>query len=82
MLEVEDNAPFNTILNQIHQRAREPAPICESCGTLARALSDESETRERRGIVCQPIDEFQQDRRRRMQEGVKERSLLAFGFWP
>ena len=77
MLLLEDNAPLYAVLYEVHERAREPAPVCEPSRPLTGFLPDETELRERRRIVREPVHELEQHGGRRVQEGVQQRLLLA-----
>lgn len=77
MLQVEDDTSFDAVLDQVHKRAREPAVIRQPSGALARNFANDAELGEGGGVVCESIDEFEQDGRRRVQEGVQQRLLLV-----
>ena len=77
MLQVEYDAALDAVLDEVDERAREPAPVREPARARAGALPEEAEPGERRGVVGEPVHELEQDGRRRVQEGVQERLLLA-----
>ena len=77
VLEVEDHAPLHAVLDQAHERAREPAPVREPARTLPGALPDEAELRERRAVVREAVDELEEHGRRRVEEGVQEGLAFA-----
>lgn len=66
MLQVENDTPLDAVLDQVHERAREPAPVSEPPGALARHFANDAELGEGGSVVCEPVDELEQDGWRRV----------------
>ncbi len=75
--EVEDDAPLDAVLDEVHQRACEPAVVRKPSGALARHLADDPEFGEGRSVICEAVAGLEQNGGRRVQERVQQRLLLA-----
>ena len=77
-LQVQEHSPLNTVLNEVDQDAREPAPVRELRCSAAEALTDESQSRQGVNIVCYAVHKVKQNGWWRVKECVKQWLLPWF----
>lgn len=78
-----DHCSLHAILHEPHERAEQPAPVGEPPCALAEAFSEEAKLGEGGDVVCNGIDEREEERGRGVQEEREEsgaeRLMFCFG---
>jgi hypothetical protein len=78
VLQVEREAALDRVLDEVHERAREQAPVRRAARAPARRAREQPELARGRHVVRDRLHELEEHRRRRVHDRVQQRPRLCF----